>query len=111
MADTHLVAPEPSLARNLKHQEAVEGEVRQRLLEQTPSLAPLVGPVALAAAHDVTVLMTGDTGTGKTYLARVIHELSPRAEQRLLVVPCGALVPSLAESELFGHAKGAFTGA
>jgi DNA-binding NtrC family response regulator len=82
-----------------------------QLLNQTPSLATLAEPLAVAASHDVTVLLTGETGTGKTYLGRLIHECSPRREHRLLVVPCGALVANLVESELFGHVKGAFTGA
>jgi two-component system response regulator HydG len=81
------------------------------LLTQTPALTPLAEPLALAAAHDVTVLLSGETGTGKTHLARLIHDNSPRRAGRLLVIPCGALAPSLVESEFFGHAKGAFTGA
>jgi transcriptional regulator with PAS, ATPase and Fis domain len=81
------------------------------LLRQTPSLRLLAEPLALAASHDVTVLLAGETGTGKTHLARLVHECSSRQAERLLVVPCGALAPSLIESELFGHAKGAFTGA
>jgi DNA-binding NtrC family response regulator len=89
----------------------VADEIRRRLEPQTPSLMGLAGPLALAATHDVTVLLTGETGTGKTYLARLIHEFSPRADRRMLVVPCGALVPTLLESELFGHVRGAFTGA
>jgi DNA-binding NtrC family response regulator len=88
----------------------VETLVRQ-LLAQTPSLVGLAEPLALAVSHDVTVLLTGETGTGKTHLARLIHENSARKGRRLLVVPCGALSPSLVESEFFGHAKGAFTGA
>jgi transcriptional regulator with PAS, ATPase and Fis domain len=71
----------------------------------------MVERIALAAAHDLTVLLTGETGTGKTYLARLIHDCSPRHEHRFLVVPCGALAANLVESELFGHTKGAFTGA
>src|SRR5207302_3338211 len=54
-------------------EETVEEVVRRRLLSQTPSLLPLVEQVALAARHDVTVLLTGETGTGKTFLARLIH--------------------------------------
>src|SRR5205085_12261788 len=54
---------------------------------------------------------TGETGTGKTYLARLIHECSARKNHRFLVVPCGALSANLVESEFFGHTKGAFTGA
>ena len=63
------------------------------------------------AAHDVTILLVGETGTGKTTMAKMIHELSPRCQSRLLTVACGALPPELIESELFGHVKGAFTGA
>jgi DNA-binding NtrC family response regulator len=82
-----------------------------KLVAQTPSLQSLIEPLTLAASHDVTVLLTGPTGTGKTYLARLIHEHSPRKSHRIMVVPCGALAANLIESELFGHVKGAFTGA
>src|SRR6266478_5982364 len=91
--------------------ETLADQIGQQLLRLTPSLASLAEPLALAASHDVIVLMTGETGTGKTYLARLIHECSTRREQRLLVIPCGALVANLVESELFGHVKGAFTSA
>src|SRR3981081_651744 len=80
-------------------------------LIQTPSLAPLAERIALAADHDVTVLLTGETGTGKTFLARLIHDYSPRSPHRFLTVPCGALSANLVESEFFGHVRGAFTGA
>jgi DNA-binding NtrC family response regulator len=90
---------------------SLEEALGHRLARQTPSLAPLARPLALAAAHDVTVLLTGETGTGKTYLARLIHEWSPRRDRGLMVIPCGALASTLVESELFGHVKGAFTGA
>jgi DNA-binding NtrC family response regulator len=87
------------------------GALARNLARQTPALVPLAEPLALAAAHDVTVLITGETGSGKTHLARLIHDNSPRRDGRLLVIPCGALAPTLVESEFFGHAKGAFTGA
>ena len=61
--------------------------------------------------QDTTLLLVGETGTGKTCLARLIHEHSPRCHEPFLIVDCGALSPSLIESELFGHVKGAFTGA
>src|SRR5262249_39088399 len=63
------------------------------------------------APQETTLLLTGETGTGKTRLARLIHDMSPRREQPFLVVDCGSLSATLIESELFGHAKGAFTGA
>ena len=91
--------------------EALEDLLGQRLLALTPSLLPLVDRIALAATHDVTVLLNGETGTGKTYLARLIHDYSPRAQHRFLAVPCGAISANLVESEFFGHIKGAFTGA
>src|SRR5262245_5898022 len=91
------------------------GSARQvfarRLALLTPSLLPLVERLAVAAAHDVTVLLTGETGTGKTWLARLLHDGSPRAGEPFVVVSCGALTAGLAESTFFGHVKGAFTGA
>jgi DNA-binding NtrC family response regulator len=90
---------------------AALSSLTEQLTQETPSLAPLAPQLALASAHDVTVLLTGETGTGKTHLARLLHAHSPRRSQRLLVVPCGALAPNLLLSEFFGHVKGAFTGA
>src|SRR5262245_58847855 len=90
---------------------SVEEAISLDLLAQTPSLQPIAKGLALAASYDVTVLTSGETGTGKTYLARFIHNYSARKENRFLVVPCGALSNALVESELFGHVKGAFTGA
>jgi DNA-binding NtrC family response regulator len=92
-------------------EEPLAEALARRLGAQTPSLRPLAQRLAIAASHDMTVLLTGETGSGKTYLARLIHEFSPRRQHRLLVVPCGCLAPNLAESEFFGHTKGAFTGA
>jgi len=64
-----------------------------------------------AAAKDTTILLTGETGTGKTVLARQIHDASPRRDRPFLVVDCGALSATLIGSELFGHVRGAFSGA
>jgi DNA-binding NtrC family response regulator len=91
--------------------ESVPDQIRRRLLGQTPSLTPLVERIALAAAHEVTVLLTGETGTGKTYLARILHDFSPRKSAPFLTVPCGAQPANLVESAFFGHVRGAFTGA
>ena len=91
--------------------ESVGDRIRRRLLALTPSLATLVPQLEIAAAHDVTVLIEGETGTGKTHLAKLIHDCSGRASHRFLVVPCGALTGNLIASEFFGHVRGAFTGA
>jgi two-component system response regulator HydG len=74
-------------------------------------LGDLMGQVRRVAGQETTLLFTGETGTGKTRLARLVHELSPRRAEPFLVVDCGALSAGLVESELFGHARGAFTGA
>jgi DNA-binding NtrC family response regulator len=76
-----------------------------------PALFPVLNRVAVAARHDFTVLLTAETGTGKTTLAQIIHENSPRRDSRFLTVACASLPRELIESELFGHSKGAFTGA
>ncbi|HTU16564.1 MAG TPA: sigma 54-interacting transcriptional regulator, partial [Gemmataceae bacterium] len=91
--------------------ETIEQVIARQLLTQTPSLVPLVERLALAAAHEVTVLLTGETGTGKTHLARLIHDCSPRRGDPFLTVPCGAQPANLVESAFFGHVKGAFTSA
>ncbi|MGD8242712.1 MAG: sigma 54-interacting transcriptional regulator [Desulfobacterales bacterium] len=77
----------------------------------SPQMARIMEMVASAAETDETVLITGETGTGKDYLARRIHTLSPRGDRLFVKTNCPALASSLFESELFGHAKGAFTGA
>jgi hypothetical protein len=78
------------------------------LLEEFGLPAAMVRRVA---AQETTLLLSGETGTGKTRLARLIHELSPRRRQPFLVIACGALPPTLIESEMFGHLQGAFKGA
>jgi two-component system, NtrC family, response regulator HydG len=94
-----------------KSVETVEEVISRRLLTQTPSLLPLIESLALAAAHDVTVLLTGETGTGKSHLARLMHDCSPQHNHPFLTVSCGAQPANLIESAFFGHVKGAFTGA
>jgi DNA-binding NtrC family response regulator len=89
----------------------IEEVISRRLLLLTPSLLPLVERITLAAIHDVTVLLTGETGTGKTHLARLLHDCSPRRKAPFLTVPCGAIPANLVEGAFFGHVKGAFTGA
>ncbi len=74
-------------------------------------MAPVIGQIERVAPLDTTILLTGGTGTGKSWLARAIHHLSPHHDRPFLSLDCGTLSPQLIESELFGHVRGAFTGA
>jgi DNA-binding NtrC family response regulator len=80
-------------------------------LGASPAMRRLFALLARLAPTDLTVTLTGETGTGKDVLARGLHQASARAAQPFVVFDCGAVAPSLIESELFGHEKGAFTGA
>ena len=86
-------------------------EVTDSLRTSSPVMAEVLEQVRLVAATDSTVLLTGESGTGKGVTARLIHALSPRKNLPFASVHCGAIADSLIESELFGHEKGAFTGA
>jgi DNA-binding NtrC family response regulator len=88
-----------------------EGGGEPFLYTAKDSMSALMDQVRRVAPRDCTVLLGGETGTGKTRLARLIHDLSPRAREPFLVINCGALSPTLIESEMFGHVRGAFTGA
>jgi len=83
----------------------------QNLVGQSPSMVEVYKLVARVARLDTTVLIQGETGTGKELVARAIHYASPRAHGPFVVVDCTALPEALFESELFGHERGAFTGA
>jgi len=82
-----------------------------KMVYRSQIMAELLGRARLVAAVDTTVLITGDTGTGKEVLAEAIHSASPRASSPFVAINCSALPEELLESELFGHEKGAFTGA
>ncbi len=81
------------------------------ILGRSPQMQELFALVRSIAETDVTVLIQGETGTGKELIARAIHYNSPRRGERFVAINCGALSETLLESELFGHEKGAFTGA
>jgi len=96
--------------RHLREQ--LEGQSPSvRLLGNSPSIRKILQTVSAVAPTRATVLLEGETGTGKEVLAKTIHEASPRREASFIAVNCAALPETLLETELFGHEKGAFTGA
>lgn len=85
--------------------------IAERCRTRTPDLRVMLERLQVAAQHDVTILLIGETGSGKTHLAQLIHEASSRVNEPFVTVACGALPGELIESELFGHTKGSFTSA
>ena len=82
-----------------------------KVIHQSESMRRLLRQAQRAATTDATILITGESGTGKERLMHAVHQFSPRRNQPLVIVDCGAIPDTLIESELFGHVKGAFTGA
>ena len=103
----HILEQENRLLKSqLREKYHVEG-----LVGNSPAMQEVYGLVERIAQTESTVLITGETGTGKELIARAIHYNGPRAEKRLYALHCAAIPEELLESELFGHEKGAFTGA
>src|SRR5437870_3621282 len=99
-------------AENAYLQEEIQSEHNfQEIVGNSPALLALLKPVDQVARTNATVLIYGETGTGKELIARAIHDRSERRGRPLVKVNCGAISAGLVESELFGHVKGAFTGA
>jgi len=109
MAESHRLQKElselkPARERNKKvHIKGIIGD--------SPALRSLLDKITIVAKSNSTVLLRGESGTGKELIAKAIHELSPRAKGPFVKINCAALPESVLESELFGHEKGAFTGA
>jgi two-component system response regulator HydG len=104
----------PLRTPDLKVVEHLAPAVREslgRLIGRSPAMQQLFDMISLVADSSATVLIQGESGTGKELVARTIHELSYRKDRPFVVVDCGSLPETLLESELFGHMRGAFTGA
>ena len=91
--------------------DAGDGEWRSEIVTASPAMNILLAEARLAAQSEAALLIQGESGTGKELLARAIHQASPRRAKPFVAINCGAIPAELLESELFGHVKGAFTGA
>jgi PAS domain S-box-containing protein len=92
-------------------EEVVQASMFEEIVGSSPALQTTLTSITMVAPTDSTVLISGETGTGKELIARAIHRLSRRADRAFVGVNCAAIPPALIASELFGHEKGAFTGA
>jgi two-component system response regulator GlrR len=103
----HLLHPQDDAAALVSHLKGVVGA--RQIIGRSPSLMAQVGKLPQFAGCDATVLIVGETGTGKELFARAVHHCSRRSGQPLVVVDCAAIPADLMENELFGHEKGAYT--
>lgn len=99
------------LRDNRRLRNSLHGLEKVEIIGAGRGMAPVMQIVRQAAPVDIPVLITGETGVGKDLVAHAIHEMSARRDKSFVAVNCGALPPTLIDSELFGHVKGAFTGA
>src|SRR5262249_49161823 len=99
------------IENRLLRDEIVQRSIYEEIVGSSISLQRVLSSIDKVAPTDATVLITGETGTGKELVAHAIHKRSPRSARALVKVNCAALPSELIASELFGHEKGAFTGA
>jgi Nif-specific regulatory protein len=108
MAESHRLQKELSELKPARERKRV---LIKGIIGDSPALRSLLDKITIVAKSNSTVLLRGESGTGKELIAKAIHELSPRAKGPFVKINCAALPESVLESELFGHEKGAFTGA
>ncbi len=106
---------EAALRTTIGHQHPTQDEAvedwRKEIMTRSPQMENLLGQAKLISTSDASILIQGESGTGKELFARAIHQASPRRDHPFIAINCGAIPEQLLESELFGHSKGAFTGA
>lgn len=93
------------------YRHAADGQAARAPLGRSPAIRQMLDELRVVADSDLTVLIRGETGTGKELVAKAIHAASPRADKPMITINCAALPETLVESELFGHVRGAFSGA
>jgi len=107
--DELFAAIEEAMAQTASTHGAGDDAWRAEIITRSPQMERILEQARMVAASDVSVLITGASGSGKELLANAIHQASGRADKPFVAINCGALPEQLLESELFGHAKGAFT--